>query len=81
MFRNNLIIRRLQEGNAPVELIEEIKAADDDMLFNLINLARLIWKKERPCSSEVEKLIHEIIKETGGQTIAALLKSITNAFP
>ena len=80
MFRNNLIIRRLKK-DAPAELIEEIKAADDDMLFNLINLARLIWKKERPCSSEVEKLIHEIIKETGGQTIAALLKSITNAFP
>ena len=80
MFRNNLIIRRLKK-DAPAELIEEIKAADDDMLFNLIATARSIWKKQWQCSNEVEKLIHEIIKETGGQTIAALLKSITNAFP
>lgn len=80
MSRNNLIIRRLREENAPADLIEEI-AADDDVLFTLIDTARSIWKKERQCSDEVEKLIHEIIKETGGQTIAALLKSITNAFP
>ena len=75
MSRNNLIIHRLKK-DAPADLIEEIAADDDDVLFNLINVARLIWKKERPCSSEVEKLIHEIIKETGGQTIAALLESI-----
>ncbi len=78
MFRNSLIIRRLQEGNAPAELIEEMKliaAEDDDVLFNLIATARLIWKKQWQCSSEVEKLIHEIIKETGGPIIAALLES------
>ena len=49
MFRNSLIIRRLQEGNAPAELIEEMKliaAEDDDVLFNLIATARLIWKKQ-----------------------------------
>ena len=80
MFRNNLIICRLEKGNAPADLIEEMKAADD-VLFNLIKTARSIWKKERPCSNETEKLIHEIIKDAGGSTIAALLESIENAFP
>ena len=79
MFRNELIIRRLQEGDAPAELIEEMKliaAEDDDVLFNLIATARSIWKKQWQCSNEVEKLIHEIIKDTGGSNIAALLESI-----